>query len=92
MGSDIIIHEDAADLFAACIAANVDEAARISNILIESEARQKRYFAKALIDLVEGLERIPDFVRTATIDQLLARAAVAADSAWRAINEGEPSA
>jgi hypothetical protein len=84
------LDDEAADLFCSIIASNVDEAARISNVLIDSEKRQTRFFAKAFLDLYEALERIPDFVRAVAIERLLEANYVRADAAQRLIvGEGD---
>lgn len=79
----------ALDLLASIVSSNVDQLASVTDSLITYEQRQKRYYAQALIDLVEGIAAIPPMMRTAYLDDLLEDALVATNAAWRDL-QGDP--
>lgn len=90
-GTDVTMSPEALDLFGQIVSANVDEAARISNLLIDMHKREATRFAKAYLDLYESIERIPDTIRSVYLNDLLDRSYMVAEAAHRLIEGDHPS-
>lgn len=81
------ISPEALELFGAIVTHNVDEARRISDILIAHHERDAHAMAKRFIDLYEAIERIPPMIRSSYLDELLEANHYAIDSAYRLLEE-----
>lgn len=80
---------DGAELLATLVGANAQMAAHTANLLLEGKNAEVKDLASGLVNLVEGLMKMPAMSRPAYIDHLLARNGGVISHAYRVLDKSQ---